>query len=166
MKQNGFSLLELIVVIGIIVGITGFAVNNYNNFNQTERLRQASKNLKTDIRLAQTRASSGVKPTACTSANATLVGYALSFPNANSYMIQAVCSPAVANLPSTVVALPSNVSFYPTPSTVLFNVLTGTIGSSQTFSLISQSSQLYRLRVCSSGDVNDLGLGTGSYSSC
>ena len=160
MKQNGFTLLELLVVTAIILGITGFAISNYNDFNRVEKLRQTGKILKADLRLAQTQSTSGIKPSSCNVGAVTLTGYTLSFTQ-TSYSIQATCSSGAAG-PITTVTFPaaSGVTFSPTPASFLFNVLTGTSAADHTL-VLSGASHTYTILVSSSGDINDSGSGLG-----
>lgn len=161
MKKNGFSFIELIVVIGIMMSITGFVVSNYNNFNGLEKLRQAGKTLRTNLRYAQTHATSGVKPASCTTANQSLLGYSVIFTNAAGnnparYVIRAVCSGGVTwDLP--IVELPRDVVYSSLPPTITFRVLTGTINTTTSVTL-SSVGRTYTIQVSPSGDINDLGL--------
>lgn len=164
MKQNGFTLLELLVVTGIMIGITGFAISNYNDFNRVERLRQTGKTLKSDLRWAQSQATSGIKPSAACTASDTLQGYTLTFTQ-TSYSIQATCligGIATAVGPTTTVVFPtsSGVTFSSIPINFQFNVITGAVSVDQTLAL-SAASHTYTIKISSSGDINDSGNGLG-----
>ncbi len=82
-RNYGFSLLELLVVSAVILSITGLAISNYSSFSDTQKIKQAGKTLKNDLRFIQTRAASGVKPTTCVGANV-LMSYRVTF-TASSY---------------------------------------------------------------------------------
>lgn len=153
MKHNrGFTLIEMLVVLGIMMTTTGIVMVNYNNFNTTEKLKQTSRNLRNDLRFVQTRASAGLKPVGATCT--TLRGYLVSFTQ-YSYRYEAVCSEGLVN-PVTV-ALPSDVTFPVSPSSIMFNVLTGTSNNTVTIPLAA-GGRGYELQVSPSGDINDLGV--------
>jgi prepilin-type N-terminal cleavage/methylation domain-containing protein len=155
MKSNGFTMIELLVVMAVIVTITALLVGGYNNFNQTERLRQSGKDLKTNLRLAQTKATSGLKPSGCS----VLDGYRVTF-DSSSYTIQALCGGALAGSITTI-TLPDAISFSPapTPNPLLFSVLTGlpVLTNNMTITLGS-ASQTHAVLVSTGGDITDLGL--------
>ena len=76
--------------------------------------------MKANLRLAQSRAQSGVKPTSgCTE----LTGYTVNFTQ-SSYSIQAQCTPEGLVGSITNVTLPTTTSFVPVPTTLIFGVLT------------------------------------------
>ncbi len=148
----GFSLIEIIVVVGIMASVTGFILVSYNNFNTNQKLKQAAKTLRSDLRFVQTRAYSGLKPSGVVCTN--IVGYQLSF-TATTYSYQAVCFPAVAVTPTTI-QLPDQITFSPIPSTFTFAVLTGTASQDVTLSLTKGSGSPITVRVSKSGDVSEL----------
>lgn len=65
-SQAGFSLIELLVVVTIILTLTGLGLAGYNNFNQRQILRQAAEGVKNSLRDAQNRALTGEKGSICT----------------------------------------------------------------------------------------------------
>lgn len=58
---NGFSLIELLVVISILGLLAGLGIASFSSFNRATRLSNAASQLRSDIRLAQSRALSGDK---------------------------------------------------------------------------------------------------------
>ena len=106
MNQKGFTLLELLVVVAILVLVFGLSIASFNTFNRRERLKQAALNFKSVLRLAQTRAISVDKPTnGCT----TFVGLWVEFTE-TSYSTRYECSEGLVGSPETA-ALPGGVSF-------------------------------------------------------
>ena len=60
-KNQGYTLIELIIVITIIGILVGFAVPAYTQFNASQLLKRAATEMKDDLRLMQNRASTGEK---------------------------------------------------------------------------------------------------------
>lgn len=57
--QNGFTLVELLIVVSLIAIITGTMVPNFSSYIQNQNLRQAQEQIKNDLRDLQNRALSG-----------------------------------------------------------------------------------------------------------
>lgn len=61
-KRAGFTLVELLVVVGIIGILTAIGIASYNDFNQARAVEKAAQELKTNLRLAQSKAVNNEKP--------------------------------------------------------------------------------------------------------
>jgi prepilin-type N-terminal cleavage/methylation domain-containing protein len=149
----GFTLIELLVVVAIMVVVFGVTIASFNSFNRQERLKQTALNFKTALRFAQTRASSGDKPTSgCT----TFVGMRVLF-TASSYVIRHVCSEGLVGASETT-TLPSGITFSPVPSTITFQALTGStsLSAAQTITF-TNSTKLYDVSVSVNGGIDELG---------
>lgn len=151
--MKGFTLIELIVTVGVVLLIAGGVVANYNNYTDNQRVRQAALTLKNDLRFVQARAFSAEKPTGGCSE---LVGYVISFTNTN-YSIQSQCIEGPVGSIATV-NLPTGITFFPIPSSLTFRVLTRGIANDNpvTITLVGRMKQ-YRLQINPKGDINDLG---------
>ncbi len=148
--KKGFTIIELLVTMGVILLLGGGVVAAFNNFNENQRVKQAALGFKSNLRFAQNKALSGEKPSGC----GTLVGYTVSFA-ASSYTIQAQCDSGLVGATITTL-FPSGVSFVPVPSPFTFAVLTGRIASDTTITL-SGLNKTYSLTVSGSGNVNTVG---------
>lgn len=155
LSMRGFSLVELIVVIGLILLLTGGIVGGYNSFNETQKLKQAAATLKDHLRLAQAKAMAVEKPSSgCT----TLVGYRVSFPSSNQYALRARCTEGGAG-GSISVTLPTRVTFSPVPTNFTFQVLTRRILETTSVTIyLTNGSKTYQLIVQGSGDIDDRGI--------
>lgn len=106
--KKGYSLIELIFVVGALILISTFGISRYNDFNQRQIVEQTADSLISNLRLIQAKALSGDKPpVGCTS----LVGWTVAF-SANSYETYATCNNPPVKIPSTSVTvnMPSNVT--------------------------------------------------------
>lgn len=99
--QNGFTLVELIVVVVIILTLTGFGIVSYNKFNQKQALTQTAFEIRNNLRDAQNRALSGDKDCSkCKGADAicgtaddlVLDNWSFTKTSATSYAISGSCN--------------------------------------------------------------------------
>jgi prepilin-type N-terminal cleavage/methylation domain-containing protein len=149
--KKGFTLIEVLVVVGLLLLTTGGVVSNYNNYNDRQKVKQATLTLKDNLRLAQTSAMSGNKPTGC---SGQLTGYQVAFTSSTLYTITALC--AGGNGPTVSISMPSDVSIA-SPVTITFSPLTGEANVA-TYADISVSSfSVYTgVRVTKNGQISDV----------
>jgi len=150
--MKGFSLIEIIVTLTLMLLLFGGAIANYTRYTDVQKLKQAALTLKNNLRMAQNKAQVGEKPPgiACTQ----LVGYEVSFTK-YSYSYQAVCKPSAVGAPKTSFDLPNNVIFNPLPTkSMVFGVLTRgvNIASTTTLTLTSGKSK-YELSIDPKGEI-------------
>lgn len=153
---NGFTLIELIVSIAILLLLVLGLIASYNNFNQSQQVGQAARTVKASLKLGQSKALSGLKPASgCTE----LRGYTVSFTGA-TYSMQALCSEAEGLVGATVnLSLPANISFSPVPGSFTFGVVTrGLLGVTSPVTItITGFGKTYTLTVEPNGVVTDGG---------
>ncbi len=150
---NGFTLIELLVAIAIVLVMTGGVIVNYNTYNDDQRTRQAALTVKNNLRLAQSRAYNGEKPTSsCTQ----LQGYRVSFAS-GSYAIQAQCTEGLAGSPQSY-TLDRGITFSPVPTDILFRVLTSGADGDVTVIVIGLNKSV-QFTVAKSGDMSELTVG-------
>jgi len=144
----GFTLIELLVAISIIGILFGVGITSYNQFNRRQILEQTARNIKEDLRMAQSKALSGEKPTGC---SGILHGYRVNFYSSN-YTIFAICQNPIQIKNFT---LPSGITFSSYPASILFKVLgQGVIITGATDITLSAFSQTRTITVTSSGEIN------------
>lgn len=153
-RNVGFTLLELLISMGIAMVLISGVIAGYQRFNSNERLRQAGATLKSNLRLAQSKAISGEKPE---SGCSQLTGVAVTF-STNSYTIQAECGTDLAG-PQTTVDLPAPIIVSSSRSPLIFGVLNrGVAGNSDVTITLADESKSFAVTVSKSGDINDSGI--------
>lgn len=64
-KKDGYTLIEILVVLTIIGILFGFGYAGFRDFSRRQALASLSKQIQGDLRLAQQMALSGKKPAEC-----------------------------------------------------------------------------------------------------
>lgn len=153
--MKGFTLIEIVISVGISLLLMSGIILNYNNYNDTQKLKQAALTVKNNFRFYQSKALSGEKPDeSCPQ----LLGYQVTFA-LSTYTFKAQCNPAQPNAPDVVYTLPATITFSSYPSPFMFRVLSrGTTLTGATSVILSGSGKHYTLRISTGGDISDLGL--------
>lgn len=142
-KSNGFTIIELVLVMAILSIIAGSSFVGFSQYNKTLKLNAEAENLKTNLNEAKSSALSGFINN-CNNPGKSLYGYQLSIKNASQYSISEVC--AVAGVPQTPIELTnkifnlqSGITFTAVGTSVTFLAVTGIPVGAQTFTLTSGS---------------------------
>lgn len=93
-KSIGFTLVELLIAVSVLAIIGAFGFAALVNYSRIQALENAARDLKTHLRLVQSKAMVQEKPAACSS-SAPLTAYRLTFTNPSNYRIDALCSTTV-----------------------------------------------------------------------
>src|SRR3990167_7230052 len=88
--MRGFTLIELMVVIGITVLLSGSGIAAYNRFNSRQLVRREGAAATDLLRLAQTKALTGEKPAGGSCASANLDSYRVRW-STDRLVLEAVC---------------------------------------------------------------------------
>ena len=134
-RLPGFSLIELLVTVAIMITVTGLSLVGYNSFQERQGLRAAANQLAGDLRLTQQKALSGGKPLGwCVSPN-TLSAWRLTFgASTTTYELRAVCSDTTTSAADKTVTL-LNGSTRSGSTQVDFKVLTGIPTATASFTI-------------------------------
>lgn len=123
--KKGFTLVELLVALGIIAVVFGLSFVAYREFSRRQQLAEAANVFKSNLFLAQQRALSGERSICAT--GEVLNGYRVYFDNPASYKVFADCG---RSWPQTwddqlikSVNLPSGITKSAGPSDIYFKVL-------------------------------------------
>ena len=124
--KSGYSLIELILVVGAMMLIAAFGVARYNEFNERQAVQQAADTFISNLRLIQAKALAGDKPEGCD----TLVGWTVEFA-LKSYSMYAICNNGsgeeIIESTRVTVDLPGNVNLnYANPSITYYALGKGT----------------------------------------
>lgn len=148
-SSHGFTLIEIMVSVGVLLLLSGLFIAGYNRFNDTQKVQQAAATLIRNLQAVRTKAAFGTKPTGCD----TLVGYTVKFPDLATYTAQAVCQ--VGEIPEvTTYTLPTGVTFSPTPGSITFYALGRGASADQTITIIGAGTTM-KVSVFTSGVVSD-----------
>jgi len=156
--HSGFTLIELLVVVSVITILVIGAVAGYGSFSNRNLLKQTALSLKTNLRAAQGKVTSGNKPPvgSCTR----LRSYQVTFTTDN-YTIKPFCDPQGAFDGDTeTFDFPDGISMttLPTPNPVYFNILTNTTNIlASTTIILTGSAGTYSVEIKNSGDIVDKG---------
>ena len=63
LRIEGFTLVELLIAISIVVVLSGVLIPGFSRYSNTQNLRQSQEQLKSDVRSIQNRALSGMSAT-------------------------------------------------------------------------------------------------------
>ena len=123
MRQKGFTLIELMIVISVTAVLGTLGIAGFVNYNRVQAVQSAANDLATILNLARSRALSQVKLGA-TCKTKTLEGYGVETSSNNSYSLKIYCSrPTNEELDRK--TLPRGITFKSSPRTFFFPVLTG-----------------------------------------
>ena len=115
--RKGFTLVEVLVSLTVIGLLFGFGFANFRDFSRRQAVASTGRMVIADLRLAQSKALSGEKPSSCTG-NLSTYNFVIS---TDSYWIDAVCSGA--SVTTKTQPLPSGISMTSTQNTISFKVL-------------------------------------------
>ncbi len=90
--DTGFTLIELLVVASLIAILFSIGVAKYSEFNRRQIIEQSALEIKNNLRLAQNKAFTGEKVSACLvgTDDRLLDGWYMSFTN-STYQIYGCC---------------------------------------------------------------------------
>lgn len=156
--RRGFTFIELLVVMGIIILTSTGGLVSYRSFNQRQQLVAAGKQVHQALRTAQTKAQVGDKPDGCGAEALTAYGVTGTL-SGRTVRIQAHCG---SSGPITVKTfdLNSSVSFTSSFDVRFNNLYGGTNQSSDTSIVVFQTStsKNYRITVFPAGAISDVGV--------
>ncbi len=123
MKQKGFTLIELMIVISVTAVLGTLGIAGFTSYNKIQTLQSAANDVTTILNLARSRALSQVK-LGSTCKTQTLEGYGTEIFSNNSYSLKIYCPRPTSEVLDKK-TLPQGITFKSSPTTFFFPVLTG-----------------------------------------
>ena len=149
--QKGFTLVELMVVFGIIGILTSMGIASYSAYNATQIMKTTRSEIVNMLSTAKSRSISHVKPPEC--GTASLSGYKVSFTN-NTYSMAVICEVNEFTIQSK--QLPTTVVFDSgTPSSITFQLSTGITSTDSVISFTGYGDTL-KIAVGTTGTIGIL----------
>lgn len=125
--SNGFTLIEMIIVITLMFTLTMTGIVGFVGYHRAQTLQSAALDLSTMLATAKSYAQSQVKPQSCGNTQA-LEGYRVSMTS-TSYRLRVECGGTTRAIGRAKV-LPAGIRFGTnSPLTISFKVLTGMVTS-------------------------------------
>lgn len=157
-SQGGFTLIELIVAVTIMVLLTGGGIASYITFNDNQQLEGSARQIQSYLRAAQTKARVGDRPTGCTR----LEAYKVAVPaSTNQLQLLTVCDGGVET--QVQVTELTNVESVSTDQgsglAVEFRVLHGGSSFDGEVTVSSPSNTRETFTISSGGEISDLDQG-------
>lgn len=154
MKSKSFTLIELIIIVGIVAVLSGIYLANYNNFSEEKKLDEGVKKLIDVLHLARTKSlAADLSPLiTCTNFSGYRVEFLLS-----SYDLFFCCNSSCTGggrIKIQSYGLPSSVSFFPLPVTTSFKPLSGETSQATITLKNTNINQCYQVTVQASGLVD------------
>lgn len=149
--QRGFTLIEMLVAITIMLLLFGIGIVSYLRFDSRQQLIQAGEELKSDLRIAQARARTGDRPDGCDR----LLAYEVAFTSDQTYEVREICEPPITSVRSEgVFKRGVRISAIPA-SPIAFRSVHGGVDNPQTFELVLDSSDLrWQVSVTAGGEIS------------
>jgi len=122
--NQGFTLIEMLVVLSFIGILTSLGIASYSSYNSSQSVQSSATDVETLLASAKSRAISQVIPSSC--GTNPLTGYQVDFTiSAGQYTLSAICGSKQVQSTN---ALPSQITFATgSTASVLFSVATGTV---------------------------------------
>ncbi|MDH7476137.1 MAG: hypothetical protein QHH09_01540 [Microgenomates group bacterium] len=123
-KNIGFSLIEILITVLVIIIFAGIGLANYNNFILDQKLKDEAKKLISVLELAKKEASSATASVACDINNKIYKGYQVIVDN-NGYRLYRCCASCDDKLSDY--SFLFGIKLKSDPSTILFRPLSSGI---------------------------------------
>jgi len=128
LKSNGFTLIELMVVLALISLMSVVAIASFVKFNQSQTFQAGVNDFITALNFARASAASQVKPKTSAlncKASSSLSYYKVTINTVSSYSVVAVCGDG--NVTVSTYSFPQNVQFSggDVAKNIVFSILTG-----------------------------------------
>ena len=90
-KKNGFTIFEILIVIGIMTLLSAIMVSYYNNYSENEKLQNESQKFISVLSLAQKKAKAAELAEEDVCKNNQYIGYQVVINSESEYVLQRNC---------------------------------------------------------------------------
>lgn len=153
-SNEAFTFVELLVSVTIVGILFAIGYVNFREFSRRQSVESVARKIRSDIRIAQSRALSGDKPAGCD----TLIGYNFRVTSIAAYALEGVCGNGNTTT-KTIDLTGSGINIgTPSPNPILFKaVAQGTnIPAGQTASIVvtlTQANYSITVSVTGGGEI-------------
>lgn len=120
-SYQGFTLIEVLIVVSLIILISGFSIAKYNDFNQINKLNKEAEQLYSVLYLARQKTISGdYSNQSCLEFN----GYQIKLINSQEYQLQLLCPSAIM---IATYNLDNNITISFTSNPIKFSLVNGNL---------------------------------------
>jgi len=131
MKKQGFTLIEIVIVLGISAVVLWQGSVAYGAHIRKIQVREQGRNFVVNLRKAQNDAITGNKPTGfCNGATDQIAGYQVDYVDATSYTVSAICSSGTALITERI-NVEYNTEFFSAFNPIIFFSPLGEINETQ-----------------------------------
>ncbi len=148
-SPTGFSLIELLIAVGVILFMAGGGIASFINFNEKQQVINGAKELQEHLRMAQTLSRIGEVPDSC----GKLAGYRVTSQDAaggKEIKVLAACS--AGDLERNSFLLPETVTLDADIDIVFLGLHGGVSGASE-IQIIGGSGRTYTFEVTQGGEI-------------
>ncbi len=119
--HNGYSLIELLVIVSLILLMTGISIGYYADYSERQKLENVSKKVESAVQL--TRAKSNASDSSlCGGANPRAGAFSFEVINSTTYQIKPSCA---SGIPTPIIYKTDSPVFFPTtPLSIPFYPIT------------------------------------------
>lgn len=133
--KKGYTLIELILVVSVLILIASFGIARYNEFNERQNVQQTADTFISNLRLVGAKALAVDKPQGCTM----LVGWTVEF-GLDRYTMYAECKPeGIIDNSRVAVDLPGFVTLNYTNGTITYFALGKGTSADQTVQFVGRT---------------------------
>src|SRR3990167_3337050 len=136
LHSRGFTMIELLVVMSVIIFISSAGVASFSGFNDTQKLQNATFDVSSLLQTAKSEAQSQVKPSS-TICSGSLESYKVKFPinNPHAYNLAVKCSGSTSSYDFPLKIVPDSINIWSSDPVYTFNVLTGYVSETGTVTI-------------------------------
>lgn len=140
--KKAFTIIELIIIVGIISIIGGFTIASFNSYGDTQTLKAEASKFTDVFNITRKRAVSSERPENCT-----LNNYSITFPDVNSYRVTQDLDGDGCNDTTQTYSLNSKLAFTARPNDFTISPLTGSLSAEFASTIKLTTNKCYNINI-------------------